>query len=285
MIAQTMMRTGLLCASALLAGCFSQPRTPDPALYDLGIAPAARAAPARTNADLAAVRVRAGAPSWLDGTSMYYRLLYVDELRTLTYAYARWVAPPAELVSQRLRQRLAEPAGGIGSASGQVLQIEVEEFVQLFETPTRSFGRVSVRVQLSGASSEEATFSEQIAAPTPDAAGGVRALAEATDALIARIVEWIGGARNGKTADKQMRLSRTTARMRAAGALDVQLAVYGSTRGSSEPPHPRPLPRGERESSLHSPARPAGYCCSRGAVGRRPGVVWLVLVDYARVKR
>ncbi len=216
-----MKRGGLLCACALLAGCFSQPRTPDPALYDLGMAPAGRAVQARTTAQVAAVRVRASAPSWLDDTSMHYRLLYVDELRTLTYAYARWVAPPAELVGQRLRQRLADsgPAGGAGSASTQV-QIEVQEFVQLFETPTQSFGRVTVRVQLSGPSSEEATFSEQAAAPTPDAPGGVRALAEATDVLIARIVDWIGGTHSGKTADARMRLARAAPRVWAGGAMD-----------------------------------------------------------------
>lgn len=207
-----MMRASLLCAAALLAGCLSQPRTPEPALYDLGIAPGGRAVQAKTNADGVVLRVRASAPSWLDDTSMHYRLLYVDEMRTLTYAYARWVAPPAELVGQRLRQRLAESgaAGAIGSASAQVLEIELEEFVQVFETPTRSFGRVSLHVQLSGASSEEATFSEQIAAQTPDAVGGVRALAEATDVLIVRIAEWIGGARR-QTADEQTRVARAAA--------------------------------------------------------------------------
>ena len=79
------------------------------------------------------------------------------------------------------------------------IQVELEQFVQVFQTPAHSFGLVSVNVRLSGASTDEASFSEQVAATTPDAAGGVRALAEATNKLIARIVDWATGA-HGKTA-------------------------------------------------------------------------------------
>jgi cholesterol transport system auxiliary component len=202
------MRATVLCA-ALLAGCFAQPRVPEPALYDLGIVPVERVVAANADTGLPAVRVRTSAPSWLDDTSMHYRLLYADDLQTLTYAYARWVAPPAELVAQRLRHRLVESGAATGAAaSAELLHVELEEFVQLFETPTRSFGRVSVHLRLSGASGAQASFTEQIAAPTPDAAGGVRALAAATDAVIARIVGWIGAARSGRTADMQLRLPR-----------------------------------------------------------------------------
>jgi len=186
-----MMRSGLVCVALLLSGCLSQPSAPEPARYDLGIAPAGEATRVRMNANPASVRVRAAARSWLDHTAMHYRLAYVDDLRTLSYAYARWVAPPAELIAQRLRHRLAE-TGAIGSASPLDLDIELEEYVQVFETPTRSLGRVTVDVRLSGASSGEASFTEEAAAPTPDAAGGGRALAAATDALVTRIIDWLG---------------------------------------------------------------------------------------------
>src|SRR5207247_1876274 len=105
---------------------------------------------------------------------------YVDGMRTLTYAYAHWIAPPAELVGQRLRQRLAESGAAAGIGSARELDIELEEYVQVFETPAQSFGRVTVHVRLSGSSTEEASFTEQVAAQTPDAAGGVRALVAAT---------------------------------------------------------------------------------------------------------
>jgi cholesterol transport system auxiliary component len=205
-----MMRPGLLCVVALLVGCLSQPRTPEPALYDLGIAPAGRPIVPSTNADPSAVRIRTSARSWLDNTAMHYRLVYVDPMRILTYAYARWVAPPAELVGQRLRQRLTE-SGTAGLGSAHEIDIDLEEYVQLFETPTQSFGRVTADVRLlSGASTKAATFTEQVAAQTPDAVGGVRALAAATDVLIGRIVDWIvaGG---DQAADAQLRLASPAA--------------------------------------------------------------------------
>src|SRR4051812_32518400 len=186
-----MTRIGLVCVAFLLGGCLSQPSALEPARYDLGIAPAGEATRVRMNANPAAVRVRAAARSWLDHTAMHYRLAYVDDLRTLSYAYARWVAPPAELIAQRLRHRLAQ-TNVIRSASPLDLEIELEEYVQVFDTPTRSLGRVTVDVRLSGATSGEASFTEEAAAPTPDAAGGVRALAAATDALVARIIDWLG---------------------------------------------------------------------------------------------
>jgi ABC-type uncharacterized transport system auxiliary subunit len=198
-----MMRTGVLCVTALLAGCFSQPRVPEPALYDLGIAPAGRALQPVTNAEPAAVRVQINARSWLDDTAMHYRLVYSDEMRTHAYAYAQWIAPPAELVAQRLRQRLADS----GTAAAYQVEIELDEFVQVFETPTRSFGRVAVHVRLHTleARAGETSFVEQAAAPTADAPGGVRALAVATDALVARIVAWIHAHSDA--------LARTTSRM------------------------------------------------------------------------
>jgi ABC-type uncharacterized transport system auxiliary subunit len=200
-----MMRTGVLCVAALLAGCFSQPRVPEPALYDLGIAPAGRAVQPVTNAEPAAVRVQVSARSWLDDTAMHYRLVYSDEMRTHAYAYARWIAPPAEFVAQRLRQRLADS----GSAAAYQLEIELEEFVQVFETPTRSFGRVvaHVRVRTSDGRADEATFAEQVAAQTPDAPGGVRALAAATATLVARVVDWIS-ARSDRNSLTKLRLVR-----------------------------------------------------------------------------
>ena len=200
-----MMRAILACAAVLLAGCLSQPHTPEPALYDLGFAQGGGAVPARASAEPSVARVRVSAPSWLDHTSMHYRLLYVDEMRTLAYAYARWIAPPAELVGQRLRQTLAESGAAArrGSASVHEIAVELEEYVQVFETPTRSFGRVSVEVRLFGPSTGEARFTEQAAAQTPDAAGGVRALAAATDVLITRIVAWVGASED-QEADTQV---------------------------------------------------------------------------------
>jgi len=66
-----MMRIGLVCVAFLLGGCLSQPSAPEPARYDLGIAPAGEATRVRMNSNPAVVRVRATARSWLDHTAMH----------------------------------------------------------------------------------------------------------------------------------------------------------------------------------------------------------------------
>jgi ABC-type uncharacterized transport system auxiliary subunit len=175
----------------LLAGCLSQPHAPEPALYDLGLAPQASARQAAQRAVLAAVNVTS--PSWLDNTAMHYRLLYDDPMRTRTYAYAGWIAPPPEMFAQRLQQTLA--ARGVAAPPGG-LEVRLEEYVQVFETPTQSEARVAVHVRTTGG--REVRFTEQIAAPTADAAGGAKAIASATDRLIARIVEWLAAGDDGQ---------------------------------------------------------------------------------------
>src|SRR5215813_7523447 len=148
------MRCVILNIALLLAGCLSQQRTPEPALYDLGLAPAEHLTPATLNADSALLRVRVSAPSWLDQTAMHYRLLYADGMRTRTYAYARWIAPPAELVDQRLRQRLSK--SGVRASA---LDVELEEYVQVFETPTQSFGaRPSARARTGHRAKKQASL-------------------------------------------------------------------------------------------------------------------------------
>jgi cholesterol transport system auxiliary component len=227
-----MMRAGVLCV-VLLAGCLSQPRTPEPARYDLGIAPVAGALHPASKAMPAVTRLKVAARSWLDDTAMHYRLMYVDEMRTLAYAYAQWIASPAELIQQRLRQSLGESGTASTTGAARELEIELEEFVQVFETPTQSFGRIAVEVRLraTDASIETASFSEQVAAPTPDAAGGVRALAAATDALVARIADWIG-ARGNRSSRTDLRLTAPQGVPTTSQDTTSEAAVFEMRRSS-----------------------------------------------------
>jgi cholesterol transport system auxiliary component len=191
--------------AVLITGCLSQPHTPESALYDLGFGPQPSAEQAAQRAGVAQVQVTA--PSWLNQTAMHYRLLYEDPLRTRSYAYARWLAPPTELVAQRLRQALtartvAVPAGG--------LEVQLEEYVQVFETPERSVGRIMANVRSAGAA--QTRFAEQIPAQTADAAGGARALATATDNLISRIIEWLGTHGEGEATARPYRFTAARSR-------------------------------------------------------------------------
>lgn len=130
----------------LLSGCFGGNGSRlSPASYDLGPAqPAVDSAPAGI---LRQIEVHA--PSWLDTTAMQYRLSYADRNRRQAYAASRWVAPPARLLEQSLGQRLASGAGSLQSrTAGCRLAVELDEFVQDFETPERSQAILEARVTL-----------------------------------------------------------------------------------------------------------------------------------------
>lgn len=199
----------LALAAVLVAGCSSLPDKPVRELeYDFGLLPAAQdsAAPAPSGAPLVLPDVEVSAS--LETTALLYRLGYADPFELRPYAYARWSAEPGELVRQRLRESLARTrpvldprtASTLGRSGGvrpPVLRVELEEFSQLFDSQAASRGIVRLRCTLleSLPSGDrlvaQQTFSVERPAPTPDAAGGVRALTAATDAAVQEITAWL----------------------------------------------------------------------------------------------
>ncbi len=141
------------------------------------------------------------AASALDNTAVLYRLLYADAQQLRPYAQARWSMPPAQLLRQRLRESLAQQrsvlAPGDALAPGTlVLRLELEEFSQLFESAQRSAGLVRVRATLSRSGSParvlaQTSFVQQQPGRSADATGGVQALAQASDAVIVQIEQWL----------------------------------------------------------------------------------------------
>ena len=140
----------------------------------------------------------------LDSTAVLYRLAYADAQQLQPYAQARWSMPPAQLLRQRLRQSLVHDTlvtreGDVAALRPLVLRLELDEFSQLFDAPERSVGQVRVlaTVSQSSASGERLVaqrgFVAQRPAPSADAAGGVRALTAATDAVVADIAQWMNG--------------------------------------------------------------------------------------------
>jgi cholesterol transport system auxiliary component len=121
---------------------------------------------------------------------------------------ARWTAPPGQLLVQRLRDVLGRDRPVLDSAAGAALtrrggtppptlRVELEEFSQLFESPTQSHGVLRVRCTLletSGGAERlvaQRRFDVQRPAPSADAPGGVRALAAASDAAAQDIAAWL----------------------------------------------------------------------------------------------
>jgi len=133
-----------------------------------------------------------------------YRLAYSDAQQLRPYSLARWSMTPAQLLRQRLREQLGQRRAVLNAAQGvvadkpaMVLHLELDEFSQLFETAQQSSGLVRLRATLGqgGQGSQrlvaQRSFIVQRPAASADAEGGVRALAAATDAVIAEIAQWL----------------------------------------------------------------------------------------------
>jgi cholesterol transport system auxiliary component len=79
-----------------------------------------------------------------------------------------------------------------------VLRLEIDEFSQMFDAPDKSVGQIRVHATVVQASATgerlvaQRGFAAQRPAPSADAAGGVRALTAATDAVVADIAQWMG---------------------------------------------------------------------------------------------
>lgn len=171
----------------------------DLATYDLGLfRPPAKVTALATQVLIPDVE----APQWLEGSGIYYRLGYQNPARLEPYANSRWIASPASLITMRLRQRFAHASSKGAttpddvSRADYVLRVQVEEFSQIFETPTSSSAIVRMTANLIGAKDRvlvaQKSFNISRKAETPDAPGGVRALSEGTEDAISEILEWAG---------------------------------------------------------------------------------------------
>lgn len=193
----------LIGAAALLAGCTVLEKPTRPTVFDFGpgAAPVVAVAPDMARPPVALAEVDAA--SAFDSTAVLYRLAYADAQQLQPYAQARWSMPPAQLLRQRLRQTLTQQTsvtreGEVAQQRPLVLRLELDEFSQMFDTPDSSVGQIRVHATVVQASATgerlvaQRGFAAQRPAPSADAAGGVRALTAATDAVVADIAQWMG---------------------------------------------------------------------------------------------
>jgi cholesterol transport system auxiliary component len=196
------MRLFLILCSVLavstVIGCAVAPAV-NVTAYDFGPNPMRAGVRTRLFGVLTVDRVRA--PSWYDGSDILYRLAYQDPTRPQVYRQSRWIASPEELLTQRLRQKLDTVIeGGVtssdeGVASDYLLRVDLIEFSQVFDTADASHAVVRIRASLidvkHGQLLAQNDFDAERRAPTPNAAGAVRALQEATDAVLANLANWL----------------------------------------------------------------------------------------------
>ena len=195
-----MRQLALVLVLCVISGCsLMTSRAPPKTEFDFGPETSAPADPAPLS-QVQLVVYDVSAPTWMDGTAMYYRLAYQNAAVPLPYAKSEWVMSPAALLTERLRSSAAVHADGgtrlVGVRTTEVytLHSELLEFEQIFDAPDRSHGALRLRATLQGEGVwAQRTFAIDRPAPTPNAAGGVIALAECSEEL-ARLVEgWVSG--------------------------------------------------------------------------------------------
>jgi len=190
----------LAAAALLLAGCASQKGEPT-TQFDFGPAmPAASQAQAQAAAPIGAIVVTdITGSSALENERMFYRLSYADALQARSYANSRWTANPLQMMTQRMKTRIAQSGAKVLSETDAsngvpILRIDVDEFVHNFSGAAQSEGQVALRASLfqGHVLVDQRSFARTTPAGSADAAGGARALAASTDAIAADIVTWLG---------------------------------------------------------------------------------------------
>lgn len=187
-------------ALTLLAGC-TTPR-PEAAvkIYDFGPVPLQATPPGVLPGLAPLVLFEPQVSPVLDGNAVMYRLAYADPQQLRPYALTRWSMPPAQLIGQRLRQQLSAQRAVVapGEAAAQLnLRLVLDEFSQVFDSPTDSHGLLRLRATLTQRSAGGETlltqrnFVVRQPAPTPDAQGAVRALTAASDQVAGQIDAWL----------------------------------------------------------------------------------------------
>ena len=195
----------------LLAGCSALPDKPVRAnLYDFGPGDlTGKPTTQQTALPALAIDDISTSGGALDNQAVLYRLSYQNAQELRPYTLARWAAPPAQLVRQRLREQLGQrrsvfdARGGLALNRSQnavlplLLRLDLEEFSQVFTEPEASVGLIRLRATLI----EQATSGEKLIAqrrivvqrpaPSADAQGGIKALTQATDAAIEEIDLWL----------------------------------------------------------------------------------------------
>lgn len=181
----------ILFSVLLLGACVGGVRNAPPVtVYDFGL-PAERLAGDGQWSKLA-LEVRS--PSWFDSLNVDYRLAYDEPLKQHEYAGSRWAGTPAALLMLRLRQQLGAVSAGGNTAVSCLLRIELQEFSQVFDSSAKSRGVLQAGVSLIDSKRQvvaERQTTIAKAAATPDARGGAKALAEASDEFGRQLAEWL----------------------------------------------------------------------------------------------
>lgn len=198
----------LVACALLLGGCVHSTRAQFTHHYGLGTPTSAPANSGTTNANGKILEIaQISVPEWLTGNAMFYRLDYENDDRLAAYAQSDWIAPPASLLEPILRHALG--GGGWRAVVGPrnpatadaSLQIRLDDFSQAFAQPGNSKGVLDATATLIDSHNDSVIaqkhFHIEVAAATPDAKGGAKALAEASREFATQLQGWMQAASTG----------------------------------------------------------------------------------------
>lgn len=186
-----------------VSGCATSIQPVRPALYDFGPGPLSVTPTPAANAHQPLILGNVDTHPALDSLTVYYRLNYAADQQLKPYSQARWSMAPAQLIRQRLNEQLGQSrallnpgeSGQVGNAAPATLRVDLEEFSQLFSTPSQSTGLIRLRATLIRPSQTPRVIQHSVViqrpAPSADALGGVKALTAATDAAVRDIDDWL----------------------------------------------------------------------------------------------
>jgi len=125
-----------------------------------------------------------------DGVDMYYRLAWKDGAEIAPYGQSRWAAPPAELFRRQLLRAL--PASG---AAPCALEVELQDFSQVFASKEASEARLELRASIVAGNSRVASRSVNISEGNAGggAATGAAAFSRAAERAVGELARWISG--------------------------------------------------------------------------------------------
>ena len=179
----------ILFIAVMLAGCLGggKPK-PNPAIYDFGLVSSTDKTSELANR-LPVDEISTNQS--LNSNRMRYRLAYQNPAQVFTYTESRWVSPPAELLSHKLRAMSEATAP---TQQNCTLQLKLEAFDHVFESKAASHGVVQISAALVVSKTHQIILRKQIeqsvAASSQDAQGGVAALNKASTEALTQALQW-----------------------------------------------------------------------------------------------
>ena len=185
----------VVLAACLLTACAFGDRRPPATLYDLG--PLKTESLSRLPENMPVISTKVHSPEWMNENLMFYRLDYVNDQQVRFYTESSWNSPPSRLFKNRLDSYLVAAGNTVTgirtSLPTLTLRIYLEDFTQHFSSPSDNASRIVLRASLFKGRDlvAQKSFRKDVASATADAPGGARALAQASDELIAEVMNWM----------------------------------------------------------------------------------------------